>query len=92
MGEPKIKNLIFMTIPENSNRLIALETGEIDIALSLIHIFSYFKESIGLEEDTLDKVIHSPFDYDKQMKVYIPCLLYTSSIMRIYLVEKFYEC
>lgn len=34
--------------------------------------FSYFKESIGLEEDTLDKVIHSPFDYDKQMKVYIP--------------------
>ncbi|UYI77949.1 MAG: hypothetical protein OGM09_12405 [Fusobacterium varium] len=30
--------------------------------------FSYFKESIGLEEDTLDKVIHSPFDYDKQMK------------------------
>lgn len=34
--------------------------------------FSYFKESIGLQEDTLDKVIHSPFDYDKQMKVYIP--------------------
>lgn len=34
--------------------------------------FKYFKESIGLEEDTLDKVIHSPFNYDKQMKVYIP--------------------
>ena len=34
--------------------------------------FRYFKESIGLEEDTLDKVIHSPFNYDKQMKVYIP--------------------
>lgn len=34
--------------------------------------FKYFKESIGLEENTLDKVIHSPFNYDKQMKVYIP--------------------
>ena len=34
-GEPKIKNLVFMTIPENSNRLIALETGEIDIAYDI---------------------------------------------------------
>ena len=34
--------------------------------------FTYFKESIGLDEETLDKVIHSPFNYDKQMKVYIP--------------------
>lgn len=34
--------------------------------------FNYFKESIGLVEKTLEKVIHSPFDYDKQMKVYLP--------------------
>lgn len=34
--------------------------------------FDYFKKSIGLEEDTYDKIIASPFDYDKQMKVYIP--------------------
>ncbi|WP_291256644.1 helicase C-terminal domain-containing protein [Fusobacterium sp.] len=34
--------------------------------------FSYFKESIGLDKNTLEKVIHSPFDYDRQMKVYIP--------------------
>lgn len=34
--------------------------------------FTYFKESIGLDKNTLDKVIHSPFDYDNQMKVYIP--------------------
>lgn len=34
--------------------------------------FTYFKESIGLDKNTLDKVIHSPFDYDRQMKVYIP--------------------
>lgn len=34
--------------------------------------FKYFKESIGLDKNTLDKVIHSPFDYNKQMRVYIP--------------------
>ena len=34
--------------------------------------FHYFKNSIGLHEETLDAVIHSPFDYDRQMKVYIP--------------------
>jgi len=34
--------------------------------------FDYFKKSIGLTEDVLAKVIDSPFDYDKQMKVYIP--------------------
>ncbi len=34
--------------------------------------FNYFKESIGLTEETLEKVIHSPFDYDRQMRVYIP--------------------
>lgn len=34
--------------------------------------FSYFKKSIGLKDMTLDKVIKSPFDYDRQMKVYVP--------------------
>lgn len=36
--------------------------------------FSYFKESIGLIEDKkiIEKIINSPFDYEKQMKVYIP--------------------
>ncbi|WP_426709222.1 helicase C-terminal domain-containing protein [Cetobacterium sp. SF1] len=34
--------------------------------------FNYFKESIGLREKTLDKVIHSPFDYNNQMTVYLP--------------------
>ncbi len=34
--------------------------------------FNYFKDSIGLHEEVLEQVIHSPFDYDKQMKVYIP--------------------
>ena len=34
-GKAKVKNLSFITIPENSNRLIALETGEIDIAYDI---------------------------------------------------------
>lgn len=34
--------------------------------------FDYFKKSVGLSEETYDKIIASPFDYDRQMKVYIP--------------------
>ncbi|MCK5780050.1 MAG: DEAD/DEAH box helicase [Psychrilyobacter sp.] len=34
--------------------------------------FEYFKKSIGLHEEVLEKIIDSPFDYEKQMKVYIP--------------------
>lgn len=34
--------------------------------------FDYFKKSIGLTEETYNKIIASPFNYDKQMKVYIP--------------------
>jgi ATP-dependent DNA helicase DinG len=34
--------------------------------------FEYFKKSIGLHEEVLEKIIDSPFDYDRQMKVYIP--------------------
>ncbi|MGL4946301.1 MAG: ATP-dependent DNA helicase [Cetobacterium sp.] len=40
--------------------------------IALGNDFSYFKESIGLKEKTLEKVIHSPFDYNNQMKVYLP--------------------
>ena len=35
--------------------------------------FGYFKKSLGLdEEDCIEVIIKSPFDYDKQMSVYIP--------------------
>ncbi len=34
--------------------------------------FDYFKKSIGLKEETHNKIIHSPFDYENQMRVYIP--------------------
>ena len=40
--------------------------------LSVGNNFDYFKKSIGLLEETYDKIIKSPFDYDRQMKVYIP--------------------
>ncbi|MFK4785768.1 helicase C-terminal domain-containing protein [Fusobacterium sp. MFO224] len=40
--------------------------------IAIVNNFKYFKESIGLKEETYDKIIDSPFDYDKQMKVYIP--------------------
>ena len=35
--------------------------------------FGYFKKSLGLdEEDCIEAIIKSPFDYDEQMSVYIP--------------------
>lgn len=34
-GSPKMKEVVFQTIPETSNRLIALETKEIDIAYDI---------------------------------------------------------
>ena len=35
--------------------------------------FDYFKKSLGLdEEDCIESIIKSPFNYDKQMSVYIP--------------------
>ena len=35
--------------------------------------FDYFKKSLGLdEEDCIECIIKSPFNYDKQMSVYIP--------------------
>lgn len=35
MGKPEIDELVFKVIPEGNNRLIALETGEVDIAYNL---------------------------------------------------------
>ena len=37
--------------------------------------FKYFKESLGLDKikkKIIEKIINSPFDYEKQMQVYIP--------------------
>lgn len=34
--------------------------------------FDYFKKSVGIDEEIMEKIIKSPFDYMKQMRVYIP--------------------
>lgn len=34
--------------------------------------FNYFKNSIGLVDECFEKIIKSPFNYNKQMKVFIP--------------------
>lgn len=49
--------------------------------------FSYFKIAIGLEEDTLEKLIPSPFYYDDQMTVYIPTDLVAPDNSSKYLEE-----
>lgn len=35
LGKPKIENIVFLTIPEASSRMIGLETGELDIAYDI---------------------------------------------------------
>lgn len=53
---------------DNINRLIFASA-----TLSAGGNFKYFKNSVGLiEEDYIENIINSPFNYDEQMKVYIP--------------------
>ncbi|BDU50467.1 helicase C-terminal domain-containing protein [Haliovirga abyssi] len=40
--------------------------------LAVNNKFDYFKNSIGLEEDVIEEVIDSPFDYKNQMEIIIP--------------------
>ncbi|MGM0507994.1 MAG: helicase C-terminal domain-containing protein [Fusobacteriota bacterium] len=40
--------------------------------LAIEESFNYLKESIGLKEEVLEKIIDSPFNYKEQMKVIIP--------------------
>lgn len=40
--------------------------------LAIENKFEYFKKSLGIVNDSIEKVIESPFDYKKQMKVIIP--------------------
>lgn len=75
----KIKNSKFKATPlkidgelEKSLYTNLKQTIFTSATIALGNDFSYFKESIGLTEKTVEKVIHSPFDYDNQMKVYIP--------------------
>lgn len=49
--------------------------------------FSYFKMAIGLEENTTEKLISSPFYYDDQMTAYIPTDLVSLDNSSQYLEE-----
>lgn len=51
---------------ENLNRIVFTSA-----TISAGGNFEYFKDSIGLNyENTIEKIIKSPFNYDEQMKVY----------------------
>lgn len=53
---------------ENLNRIVFTSA-----TISAGGNFEYFKDSIGLNyENTIEKIIKSPFNYDEQMKVYLP--------------------
>ena len=60
----KLNNTLF----DNINRLIFASA-----TLSADRKFTYFRKSVGLDrEECIEKIIDSPFDYDNQMKVFIP--------------------
>lgn len=52
---------------ENLDRIIFTSA-----TLSIGDSFKYFKKSIGLEEDSIEKKINSPFDYENSMEIVIP--------------------
>lgn len=54
-GTPKIDEVVFQTIPESSNRLIALETKEIDIAYDITA-----NDIKGIEKNPNLKIINKP--------------------------------
>lgn len=65
---------------DNLNRLIFASA-----TLAADKNFNYFKKSIGLsEEDCIEKIIESPFDYDEQMKVYIPTNIQDSDKVNLF--------
>lgn len=65
---------------DNLNRLVFASA-----TLAADGNFNYFKKSIGLfEEDCIEEIIESPFDYDKQMKVYIPTNIQDSDKINLF--------
>ncbi|WP_338947123.1 ATP-dependent DNA helicase [Fusobacterium canifelinum] len=50
--------------------------------------FDYFKKSLGLdEEDCIEGIIKSPFNYDKQMSVYIPADIQDSENINAFVTD-----
>lgn len=65
---------------ENINRLVFASA-----TLTADRNFNYFKKSIGLlEEECIEEIIDSPFNYDEQMKVYIPTNIQDSDKLNLF--------
>lgn len=65
---------------ENINRLVFASA-----TLSADKNFKYFKKSIGLsQEECIEEIINSPFNYDEQMKVYIPTNIQDSDKINLF--------
>lgn len=62
----KVDEELNETLYENLDQIVFTSA-----TIAIGNNFDYFKKSIGILEETRDKIIKSPFDYDKQMKVYI---------------------
>lgn len=78
-GNPKKNNIKLVATPlkihNELDEVLYTNLDHIVFTSATIAInddFDYFKKSIGLSEKVYEKAIHSPFNYDKQMKVYIP--------------------
>lgn len=63
----KIKDELNETLYSLLNNIIFTSA-----TLAVGNNFEYFKKSIGIEEEIMEKIIKSPFNYQKQMKVFIP--------------------
>lgn len=76
-----IAKKLSVSLFENLNRLVFASA-----TLSAGGHFEYFKNSIGLNnEDCIEKIIDSPFNYDEQMKVFIPMNIQDSDKGRLFL-------
>ena len=75
----KLSSVLF----ENLNRLVFASA-----TIVANGNFDYFKESLGLdEEDCIESIIKSPFNYDKQMSVYIPTDIQNSENINAFVTD-----
>ena len=75
----KLSSVLF----ENLNRLVFASA-----TIVANGNFDYFKKSLGLdEEDCIESIIKSPFNYEKQMSVYIPTDIQNSENINAYVTD-----
>lgn len=75
----KVSNIIIsatpLSISENLNKNLYEKISNIiftSATLAINNKFDYFKNTVGINEKIIDKVIDSPFNYKEQMKVIVP--------------------